>query len=122
MSSEADHRPVDADSRARTHLANERTFLAWFRTGLTMIAFGVAGAQFLGGDAVPGTPLTRILATVLVLSGVALTSIGGVRYFRARDRIDMADFRPASSSVLVAASVATVTGLLAAILVWLLRP
>ena len=66
--------------------------------------------------------MTRILASVLVLAGSALAGIGGVRYFRARDRIEAADFQPASSSVLVAAAVATVTGLLAAILVWLLRP
>ena len=28
----------DEESRTRTHLANERTFLAWFRTGITLIA------------------------------------------------------------------------------------
>ena len=27
-----------ADTRTRTHLANERTFLAWLQTGITAIA------------------------------------------------------------------------------------
>src|SRR5687768_6340699 len=38
---------------------NERTFLAWLRTGMTLVALGVAAAQFLtepetGGHADPG--------------------------------------------------------------------
>ena len=29
------------DERIRDHLANERTFLAWLRTGMAMMGFGV---------------------------------------------------------------------------------
>ena len=32
---------MDRD-RARDHLANERTFLAWLRTGITIVVFGFA--------------------------------------------------------------------------------
>ncbi len=43
----------DPDTRARTHLANERTFLAWLRTSLTTIALGIGASDFLvdEGDA-----------------------------------------------------------------------
>lgn len=33
-------------STARDHCANERTFLAWLRTSLTLVSFGIALAQF----------------------------------------------------------------------------
>jgi putative membrane protein len=53
----------------RFSLANERTFLAWIRTGLALIAGGLACAQFL-----PPLPITRlreiIAITLLVLGGV----------------------------------------------------
>ena len=34
------------DSRLREHLANERTFLAWLRTSIALIGFGLAIARF----------------------------------------------------------------------------
>jgi putative membrane protein len=39
--------PLNADpNRQRDHQANERTFLAWLRTALALIAFGFAIARF----------------------------------------------------------------------------
>ena len=38
---------IDAgDLRVREHLANERTYLAWLRTSLAMVAFGLGAAKF----------------------------------------------------------------------------
>jgi putative membrane protein len=34
------------DLRVREHLANERTYLAWLRTSLAMMAFGLGAAKF----------------------------------------------------------------------------
>jgi putative membrane protein len=36
----------EASSRFRDHSANERTFLAWVRTGIALITFGFAIARF----------------------------------------------------------------------------
>ena len=33
-------------NRPRDHLANERTFLAWVRTGAAIVVFGFAFGQF----------------------------------------------------------------------------
>jgi len=33
-------------NRARDHLANERTFLAWVRTGAAIVVFGFAIGRF----------------------------------------------------------------------------
>jgi putative membrane protein len=110
----------DPDSRARTHLANERTYLAWFRTGLTTIALGLAAGQFLAGDVVAGVSLTRALATVVTVLGIFLIVVGVVRYIGQRKRIDRMTFRPADRSVLISAGVAIAAGILAILFVWLL--
>lgn len=79
---------VDLDSRARTLLANERTFLAWLRTGLSLVAAGLAVANFLPGGVIPGIPYVRIYSVLLVVSGTMLVLVGGVRARRASQRID----------------------------------
>jgi uncharacterized membrane protein YidH (DUF202 family) len=61
---------ADPDSRARTHLANERTFLAWLRTGLALIALGLASAQYLEVEL-----LARSSAVLLVPIGAPNLSL-----------------------------------------------
>lgn len=112
---------TDPDSRARTHLANERTFLAWFRTGITLIALGLAAAQLLGRDADPGIPLVQVLSTVVIATGAAAVVIGLYRYRRGRRQIDELAFLPAWTSISVAAGAGLVLALLGVVFVWLLR-
>jgi putative membrane protein len=60
----------------RFSLANERTFLAWIRTGLALIAGGLACAQFL-----PPLPIDHLREVI----AVALLVLGGVVALRAVD-------------------------------------
>ncbi len=110
--------PVDPDSRARTHLANERTFLAWFRTGIGLIALGLAAAQFLDPT---GQGIVRALATLVIATGGVLVVVGLWRYRRGRDEIDASAFVPAWTSIAVAAGLAVLAALIAIGFVWLLR-
>lgn len=57
----------------RYSLANERTFLAWLRTGMALVGGGLAVAQFLSGAIAK-----EVLATVLLV-------LGGVIAVRAVD-------------------------------------
>jgi putative membrane protein len=60
----------------RFSLANERTFLAWVRTGLALIAGGLACAQFL-----PPLPIRHLREII----AIALLVLGGVVALRAVD-------------------------------------
>lgn len=58
-----------ADASRRTHLANERTYLAWLRTGLTAFAVAIAVGQL-----VPA--LTDRSAAPYVVAGIGFAALG----------------------------------------------
>jgi putative membrane protein len=60
----------------RFSLANERTFLAWIRTGLALVAGGLAAAQFL-----PPLPVQHLREAI----AIALLVLGGAVAIRAVD-------------------------------------
>ena len=93
-------------------MANERTFLAWFRTGLAVIALGIAAAQFLGVDNADGR-LVQILAITSILTGAFIVGVGGMRYWTGKDRIEAETFRPAQVSIVVTTIGAIATAVLA---------
>lgn len=113
---------TDPDSRARTHLANERTFLAWFRTGFTLIALGVAASQFLGAEDPGSLPFVRLLSAATVGGGVLLVGGGFVRYRFARDQISAVRFRPADRSIDYSVALALIVGVVALGFVLLITP
>jgi putative membrane protein len=91
------------------HAANERTFLAWARTGLAIIAFGFVIEKFnvlvetLANTASPvaaqklliqrlAGPLGRFDGIALILVGIALIVIAGMRYARTTQLIDKPEY------------------------------
>ncbi|MEN4479983.1 YidH family protein [Mycolicibacterium cosmeticum] len=69
-----------AEPDYRFTLANERTFLAWIRTALALIAGGVAVAQLLGPFTVSWG--RRGLATALIAAGAAVAAASVRRWRR----------------------------------------
>jgi putative membrane protein len=63
----------------RFTLANERTFLAWLRTSLSLLAAGVAVVQLLPEFAIPGT---RAVIGGLLTALAVVTAAGGVLRWR----------------------------------------
>ncbi len=89
---------------ARDHLANERTFLAWVRTGVAVVVFGFAIGRFaiairqwmaMQGHSVPTSGLSVWFGTVAIIAGVLVCATGLVRYRRTREQIDSGNFQPA---------------------------
>jgi len=62
----------------RDQLAEERTFLAWIRTGLALMGFGFAVARF--GAAAQPKWLSVGLGTVLIAAGVIVSLQSRQRY------------------------------------------
>ena len=68
---------VGTEPDPRFTLANERTFLAWIRSSLALVAAGVAIEEFQVGD----NPVLRLwAAAVLILVGAALSILSFVRW------------------------------------------
>jgi putative membrane protein len=111
----------DALARARTHLANERTFLAWLRTGVSLIALGLAAAQFLTRGLLADVPLVRGLATLLVLAGILATAAGGARYLGNVQRIERGEFAPGRHFVAASAALVLLVGILALAFIYALH-
>lgn len=91
-------------NRARDHLANERTFLAWVRTGVATIIFGFAIGRFSialreflkfegRSTATPG--LTTWLGIISTVGGVMLILAGLRRYRITKLQLDSNTFEPA---------------------------
>jgi putative membrane protein len=95
-----------SDSEVREHLANERTMLAWVRTGVGLVSVGLvierAGALVAAGGGAPGASKAFGLA-VAVLGLLALV-MGTVQFLRNRRRIRSGDFVPAAASYMVIAA------------------
>jgi putative membrane protein len=73
----------DKEPDARFTYANERTFLAWNRTALALIATGIAATQLLPQFHVDGG--RRILGLPLMALG-ALVAVTSFRHWRANER------------------------------------
>ena len=75
----------------RDYLAEERTFLAWIRTGLAVMAFGVVVARVVfpkpfplaqSGSAATPQPLSAWFGIALVAAGVAVSLLSAWRHTR----------------------------------------
>ena len=97
----------------RFTLANERTLLAWLRTGLALVAGGVAVAEFAPDLGVRWGSAT--VAVALVLTGAA-AAIGGYGRWRRNEQAITED-RPLPPDRLLLALVAAVAAVLVVVAV-----
>ena len=68
------------DATRRTRLANERTYLAWWRTGLAAFAVAIAAGQLLPAIANQSGIVYEILGGGFTAVGIAAIIFGAVRY------------------------------------------
>jgi putative membrane protein len=101
--------------RIRDHLANVRTFLAWLRSGLMLLAMGYAVAKFQ----VIESPANRYLGVLIAVAGWLIVALAGTGYARQRRAIEAADFAPSVSWNLGLSLLAASAG--AIVLVYLVR-
>ena len=92
--------------RYSDHAANERTFLAWVRTAIAVMAFGFlierfdlfiryAAPRLAGGaEAAQGRNVADVAGIAFVLMGMAMIVIAAARFFRTARQIDAEDLEP----------------------------
>ena len=122
---------LNSSNLARDHLANERTFLAWIRTGIAVVVFGFALGRFAiairqwiqlegHGQVVPTSGASVWFGTVAIIAGVVVCLVGLARYRRTRDQLNAGKFAPAGFVIDLVAIVTALFGLaLAAYLVYI---
>lgn len=110
------HDDDGADPDYRFTLANERTFLAWFRTALALIAGGVAVVQLVPEFAFPGA--RHALGIVLTVMGGALAGLAVRRWQRVQAAMRRdEDLPPTRMPALLGFGLAVVTAFVVVLIV-----
>ena len=101
------------DKHVSDHLANERTFLAWIRTSIGIMAFGFVVVRFslfvkqlttildkdklaAGAPGPEHSGHSAFIGIVLVASGLVTTVFAFVRFMRIRSQIESGEYRSSS--------------------------
>jgi putative membrane protein len=112
----------------RLHQANERTMLAWVRTGIALMAFGFAIARFgvflrqvaaIGSVPLRGSTSlgSAWIGAALVALGMIANLLATVRYGRVRAAIERGEVgAPSGVLVYVFGTTATLVGLVMTVL------
>jgi putative membrane protein len=103
---------VGTEPDPRFTFANERTFLAWIRTGLGFLAAGVAIAAVAGLNARLSLEI-RVASLLLVLCGLACAAGAWVRWVRSERAMREGRALPSSPLLLVLVGVLVVVALIA---------
>lgn len=93
----------------RFTLANERTFLAWLRTALALVAGAVALTQLVPSFAVPY--LRTALAVLLAVAGTVLAALSYRRWARVQQAMRQGRPLPMDRLPAIVGAVAAVVGL-----------
>jgi putative membrane protein len=102
---ESDEKTVRGMRNRRVHMANERTFLAWIRTSIAVMAFGFVVEKFslfvkqmafyLGKESSPPPPgYSSIIGVILVGVGVAMGILSFIRYKHVERQIEEDTYQP----------------------------
>ena len=111
---------MENPNRARDHLANERTFLAWVRTGAAIVVFGFAIGRFsiamrqlgaMQGHPVHTAGISVWMGSSAIFAGVLLVVAGLMRYRKTRAQLDSEKFEPAGVSLDLVTILTVVFGL-----------
>lgn len=110
---------IDADkpkrpnsNRVRDHLANERTYLAWMRTAIALMGFGVVivRLRILQPPLLPHPGNGWKLGLLFSLVGLATVLLSTQHYFAVRHDIEEDVYEPADRWVLLFSLALTLLG------------
>jgi len=100
-------------NRIRDHLANERTFLAWMRSGIALLGFGVliVRIRVLRPPLAPQPPGNGWrLGLAFTLVGLLMVVLSAFHYFGVRNDIEDDTYEPTDRWVILATLVLLALG------------
>ncbi|KAI9273584.1 hypothetical protein BY458DRAFT_508262 [Sporodiniella umbellata] len=113
----------NTSATARDHLANERTFLAWLRTSLSLITVGVAITQLYHlspeADTSPQSKAGKSIGATFVVFSILFLYFANTRYFHTQTALTQGHF-PASRGAVLIGSTCVLAVLVAMFIVILL--
>lgn len=107
---------MSAEPNTRDHLANERTFLAWFRTAISLLGFGILIAKLRFLEAGAGLALgagirsTR-LGLAFAVGGLLTLALAAWQFYRTKRLIDRGEYQSPVQVILAFSAVAFALGL-----------
>jgi putative membrane protein len=116
--------PPTTIGKASDHLANERTFLAWIRTSISVIVFGFVVAKFgitlreflrMQGNTRHESGMSLGIGVGFMAMGIFMALISLVRYRTTMQRLNADEFQPADTIVVVLGLVAALFGVILAV-------
>ncbi len=119
-----DPSPIKEIGKASEHLANERTFLAWIRTSISIIVFGFVVAKFgitlreflrIQGNTTHESGVSLMIGVGFMTMGIFMALAAWFRYRNTMRRLEIGDFRPAGAIVTVLAILAALFGTILAV-------
>jgi putative membrane protein len=119
---------IGTSKKVTDHLANERTFLAWMRTGLATITFGFVVERFglllrelgfKGNTTIIPYHLSSFFGVCLTVLGVIMMIVALLEFLHNRRSIDAERFHPSASFPIILTILASLVGVMLAIYLFL---
>ncbi len=116
--------PPQKFGKAADHLANERTFLAWIRTSISIIVFGFVVAKFgitlreflrVQGGAARESGMSLLIGVAFMAMGIFMSLVATIRYRTTMRRLEADQFEPAGAIVVVLGVIAALFGVILAV-------
>ena len=116
--------PPGRIGKASDHLANERTFLAWIRTSISIIVFGFVVAKFgitlreflrVQGNTAHESGMSLTIGVGFMAMGIFMAFVSLIRYRTTMKRLNADEFQPADAIVTVLAVIAALFGSILAV-------
>ena len=110
--------------KAADHLANERTYLAWIRTAISIVVFGFVVARFgitlrqflrMQGNTQSESGMSLAIGVGFIAMGIFMALVSLVRYRTTMKRLDAGEFQPATTITTVLGVIAALFGLILAV-------
>jgi putative membrane protein len=110
--------------KASDHLANERTFLAWIRTSISVIVFGFVVAKFgitlreflrMQTKAGRESGMSLAIGVGFMAMGIFMALVSLVRYRTTMNRLKADEFQPADTIITALGLIAAFFGVILAV-------